>query len=210
MVDNARSAARILFGVLLCVCATTATPRAEAPPTEARVSSEPRTGFGSALRRSFGREGRIAGRSGAQLESLAALQRVAEPGRELGDHMLFDELSRSVERSFRKSTRDAFEDFVLESTQLEQRIDDWLGRGRKSSGLLEARPQRVEFDFSLRGLMPGVQLRYDTGGAGTLRFRVNAAGEARIGYEDRRFRRAVVWTGFDGEDRFHIHAAVGF
>ena len=160
----------------------------------------------------------LSARAGVQLEQLAAIERSLAPGHELVDQMLFGQLSGSVKSSFERTTREMLEDLLLDATEIERHIDHLTARFQNhdrsrapSSSPALARYERreLDFDFTVRGITPGVKMELD-GRRGALKMRVDARGRVSLGYYDRRLGRAGLWVGYDGHGRFDVSARLGF
>jgi len=144
-------------------------------------------------------------RVSAELESLSAYRRVAGPGYQLQDHVLFDQLTANVRRDVERITRKAVKNYFMEAINLDRGIDSIKMRVRGERG--ERRGMRFRLGFHSQ--LPVMGVSCDTG-PGKLGLKVGADGAVGIHYRDSRMRQADFSASFDGEDRFEIRAHLEF
>jgi len=175
--------------VMLCLAAPAL---AEGP----RLEFKPRELSGLRLDRSS-----LMPRVANELESLAAFDRLSQPGTALQDHAMFEELRDKILRRGDRVTRRALRDHLLEMTGLDQSFSS----GR--SGGHEPRPMR--FTFGVHSLRPQVGVKYRVGVA-AVRFHVDSGGELGVGFSRRGTHRAGISATFDGRDQIGLRARLGF
>ena len=145
-------------------------------------------------------------RVSVELESLSAYRRVAQPGHQLQDHVLFDQLAASVRRDVERMTRKAVKNYFLETINLDRGIARVKIRVRGEPG--EQRSS-MRFRLGFHSRLPVVGMSYNTG-PGQMSLKVGADGAVGLHYRDRRMKQADFSAGFDGEDRFEIRALLAF
>ena len=140
-----------------------------------------------------------------ELESLSAYHRVVEPGHQLQDHVLFDQLAANVRRDVERMTRKAVKNYLMEVINLDRGIDSLKSRvrgeptGRRS----------MHFRLGFHSQLPVVGVKFDAG-PGELGLKVGADGAVGLHYNAGPYNQADFSANFDGEDRFEIRARLAF
>ncbi len=140
-----------------------------------------------------------------ELESLSAYRRIAQPGHQLQDHVLFDQLAANVRRDVERMTRKAVKNYLLEVINLDRGIDSIKTQIRGEP----AERSSMRFRLGFHSRLPVVGVSYDTG-PGEMGLKVGADGAVGLHYRDSRMKQADFSASFDGEDRFEIRALLAF
>jgi hypothetical protein len=152
---------------------------------------------------------KLAPRVSFELESLSAYRRIAQPGHQQQDHVLFDQLKANVRRDVERLTRQAVKSYLMQAINLDRGIASVKTRIRGEPGEPGERRSSVHYRVGFHGGLPVVGMSYDTG-PGVMGLKVGADGAVGVTYRDRRMRQADFSAGFDGKDRFEIRAHLAF
>jgi hypothetical protein len=194
-------------GLLAVAMTITGTALASETP-RVKASETPRVKAAEAEGRRLGirldRE-RLAPRVSIELESFSTFHQAAEPGVGLQDHVMFDEMTRTVRRGTKSVTRKAIRNYVLEAVRLDRGID----HVRESIRGSRHEKRDLDFHFGVSHMLPELGMRLKSG-AGTMGFNVGIEGDAGLRFSANRFERAEFSISFDGEDTFKFRARLGF
>ena len=202
MADSFSSAGRRLLRpvwILLTVLTIAGTAgAADAPATDTEQSKRRNAGL-----RIYGE--RLAPRVAIEMESLTTFKHAAGPGNQLRDHVMFEEMSESVRRGAERVTRRAVKNYLLDTINLDQSIDNVRNgiRGPRTE------PRKLRFDFGFHSAVPEVGVTTKLG-QGSLRFQAGMEGDFAVRFRNNRFERAQVSAYFDGDDSYVIRAHLGF
>ena len=155
---------------------------------------------------------KLAPRVSFELESLSAYRRIAQPGHQQQDHVLFDQLKANVRRDVERLTRQAVKSYLMQAINLDRGIASVKTRIRGEPGEPGEPGERrssVHYRVGFHGGLPVVGMSYDTR-TGVMGLKVGADGAVGVTYRDRRMRQADFSAGFNGKDRFEIRAHLAF
>ena len=173
---------------------------AEEPPKPERRAKAPTFRFDTK---------KLAPRVSMELESLSSYRSMAQPGHQLQDHVLFEQMKASVRRDVERMTRQAVKTYLMEAINLDRGIASVKTRIRGEPSEPGEQRRSVHYRLGFHSGLPVVGMSYDAG-PGVMGLKVGADGAVGLTYRDSRMRQADFAVGFDGEDRFDVRALLAF